>query len=789
MRGFYLFLAAASLGLALPQEGMSDDGGRPLPHPEGPSAAASASIYVSPAGNDGRAGTLTEPLRTLAKARDVVRERRRGGTPVTTVWLRGGTYYLEEPVRFGQDDSGEEGRPITYRNYEGEEPLLAGGVPVTRWRSHRGRVLKAYVPSIKTTDPMAFQVIEDGKAGTLARTPNTGWFRLRDPQIEPFWSFGCEAGDLNLAGLDTASLYVHLIQVGTYFSEHIRVERVDLAQRRFYTKFKMPDAAYNPIDGKSYLVENALGLLDAPGEFYADRATGWLYYLPLAERPAGARIVADTAAGLLDVHGQTAQTPVHDLVFEGLRFLGGNEQITVANAQRVALRDCRLLQASGTALSIVAASTHVSVSGCEIAYCGNNGVLIQGEYEKQGTGPAKVLNHHQVIENNYIHHVGRRTISGCGIMLSGSANDNLIAHNLVTDSPKSGILMFSAWDLPRALEVMNNNVIRNNALARCVTSSWDGGAFYIGATTDNTLFENNRIADVWSWFNATWPQPEDRPVDACSIDFDPGLTFNTRLHNNVCSGANACTVEFGRYSDETLLENNYFESPDRPGEILNNGNWEKCAAFSPSKVAEDVGLTAAFKFPYPKEMARPITLPFHCGFEGTLSPFFLYHYGDGLRQDYFAHKAVHDGATALRIDNDVMVVRYRHPVPLSKKVTVWFNDDPGKRQASCLAVLRGPAAIEEAAVALGVDGAVSKDHYVVQTWCDRISPTPLRRKAGWHELVFDVKPEKGRGCELRLDGQVVGRVPMFQAFTTIDLGDGQFGTDSIGLGFDSVVVE
>jgi hypothetical protein len=122
-------------------------------------------------------------------------------------------------------------------------------------------------------------------------------------------------------------------------------------------------------------------------------------------------------------------------------------------------------------------------------------------------------------------------------------------------------------------------------------------------------------------------------------------------------------------------------------------------------------------------------------------------------------------------------------------VTVWFKDDPRKREASCLAVLRGPAAIEEGIVALGVDGAVSKDHYVVQTWQDRITATSMPRKAGWHEFVFDVKPGRDQGAELRLDGQLVGRVPMFHAFTTIDLGDSQFGTDSIGLGFDSVAIE
>ena len=55
--------------------------------------------------------------------------------------------------------------------------------------------------------------------------------------------------------------------------------------------------------------------------------------------------------------------------------------------------------------------------------------------------------------------------------------------------------------------------------------------------------------------------------------------------------------------------------------------------------------------------------------------------------------------------------------------------------------------------------------------------------------MFDVKPDRSGGCELKLDGQTVGSVPMFQAFTILDLGDARFGTDSIGMGFDSVSIE
>lgn len=746
-------------------------------------------IFVAPDGNDLGSGTVQSPYATLSRARDEVRALKEKGPGAITVQLRGGTYYLAEPVVFDEKDSGGESAPVIYRNYEGEVPVLAGGIPVTAWEPFKNGILKAAVPQVTPTAALAFQVIEGGVAGTLARTPNAGWLGLRDPQVEPFWSFAYESGDFNPEGMDVSQLHVHLMQMGTYFSEHIPVERVDATDRRFYTKFKMKDPAYDPVNGKAYMVENALGLLDAPGEFYADRSAGTLYYMPLHERAEGATIVADTAAKLVELRGASFEQPVHDLVFEGLVFQGGYDQVTLTNASRVELRDCRFFNAGNNGVSIEGASAHVTVTGCEIARCGTNGISIRGDYDRHDLGPATVRGVGDTIHNNYIHHIGRRTITGCGISVFWSLNDSVISNNLITDGPKSGILFFSMWDMPRELGIMNNNVIRNNELARCMASSWDGGAFYIGATTDHNTFENNRIADAWSWFNATWPQPEDRPEDACSIDFDPGMTYETHLRNNMVYGANSPVVEFGRYEDETFIENNFFESPGKPDEILVNGKWEKHGGFDRARVADSIGLTAEYKFPWPREVARPVTLPLHCGFDGTLSPFFLYRYEDGLRHEYLTETGAHDGTGALRIDKDVMTVRYRHPAAISGKVTIWFYDDASKMQASCLAKLSGPAAIEEGIIALGVDGTVSRDHYVVQQWEDRIAATSVPRSTGWHKLVFDVKEGKEHGTEIALDDQQVGRVPMFQAFTTIDLGDARFGSDSLGLGFDSLSIE
>lgn len=752
-------------------------------------ALEARTITVAPDGNDQGLGTVQSPFATLSRARDEVRSLRQKGGAGCVVQLRGGVYYLAEPFTLDAQDSGEEATPIIYRNFEGEVPVLVGGVPVTDWKPWQDGIFQASVPQVSTTAALAFQVVEDGVAATLARSPNAGWFRLLDPQVKPGWSFAYAPEDFNPEGLNLSGLYIHLMQMGTYFSEHIPVTRVDAANRRIHTEFTMKDPAYDPVAGKTYVVENALALLDAPGEYYADRDAGVLYYKPIRGSVEGAVIVADTATRLIEAKGAGAEQAVHDIQFEGLVFDGGHDQITLTSAKSVSVRDCRFLNAGNNAITVDGASANVTINGCEIARCGMNGIWIRGDYERHDPASATVQSVGLRIHNNYIHHVGRRTITGCGISVYWCLNDSEFSNNLITDSPKSGILFFSMWDMPRTLGIMNNNVIKNNELARCVSSSWDGGAFYIGATTDNTTFENNRVSDAWSWFNATWPQPEDRPEDACSFDFDPGMTYGTHLRSNLFYGANATVVEFGRYEDETFLENNFFESPGRPDEVLVNGKWEKHDGFDRSKVKDDFGLTADYKFPWPREAARPVTLPLHCGFDGTLSPFYLYRYEDGLRHEYLTETGAHEGAGALQVDKDVMTVRYRHPAAISKKVTVWFYDVASKEHATCMAKLSGPAAIEEGVIALGVDGGVSRDHYVVQLWEDRIVATAVARTTGWHELVFDVREGKEHGAEITLDKQRVGSVPMFQAFTTIDLGDARFGSDSVGLGFDSLSIE
>ena len=145
------------------------------------SAESSATFYVAASGNDAWSGKLPEsnanrtdgPFRSLQRARDVVRELKRKELPEggITVLVRGGTYYLPEPLQFAPEDSGTETSPIVYAAYPGETPILSGGRPVGPWR-REGELFVADVPKVTEGNWYFRQLFVGDERQIRARTPN-----------------------------------------------------------------------------------------------------------------------------------------------------------------------------------------------------------------------------------------------------------------------------------------------------------------------------------------------------------------------------------------------------------------------------------------------------------------------------------------------------------------------------------------------------------------------------------------------------------------------------------------
>ena len=110
-----------------------------------------------------------------------------------------------------------------------------------------------------------------------------------------------------------------------------------------------------------------------------------------------------------------------------------------------------------------------------------------------------------------------------------------------------------------------------------------------------------------------------------------------------------------------------------------------------------------------------------------------------------------------------------------------------------MATVRGFSGTSYAAAGIGVDGQVSQDKYVIQDRRNIRAPAGISRRRGWHKLEFSFRSWMPRhpdnGCIMSLDGVEIGRAPEMWTFTIVDLGDPSFGTDSRGLGFDSLTLE
>jgi hypothetical protein len=140
------------------------------------------------------------------------------------------------------------------------------------------------------------------------------------------------------------------------------------------------------------------------------------------------------------------------------------------------------------------------------------------------------------------------------------------------------------------------------------------------------------------------------------------------------------------------------------------------------------------------------------------------------------------------------VVRYHHTAPLSKKISIWMYDNPEMTGARCKLTIGSrsitegdqlPSVTIQTSAGVGVDSSVPGKYIIMKN--GSFISTGIDRTAGWHKLEINVNSRSG--CLISLDNKVVGRVSGVTSFTIADIGDADFGSDSKGLCFDSLVIQ
>src|SRR4051794_20023915 len=145
--------------------------------PREPPASASRTtlIYISPSGIDTNPGTLDAPIATLAQARDMARTHKATGQAVT-VYLRAGTYRLQQALQLGPQDSGTAEAPITYSAFPGEAAIITGDIAVAGQWTQSGNIFSTRLLAGTWFQDLYFNGVRQSRS----RLPSTGMYQATD---------------------------------------------------------------------------------------------------------------------------------------------------------------------------------------------------------------------------------------------------------------------------------------------------------------------------------------------------------------------------------------------------------------------------------------------------------------------------------------------------------------------------------------------------------------------------------------------------------------------------------
>ncbi|MHB8524017.1 MAG: right-handed parallel beta-helix repeat-containing protein [Limisphaerales bacterium] len=467
------------------------------------SADGLGAVYVAPNGSDANPGTKSKPVATVMRARDLVRAAKRTRSRRVTVVLRGGTYYLREPVVFTAEDSGTASAPIKYRAARGESVIISGGTRLDlRWTAYKNGIMQAEVPGVKEGRLDFDQLFIDGRRQRMARYPNY------DPTAKYFGGTAADAisPERVKRWANPAGGFVHGLHRNEWGGFHYRILGVD-ERGNLKLKGGWQNNRRSGLHERYRFVENIFEELDAPGEWWLDHAGGVLYFMP----PAGvdlerSRVEVAGLKHLFEFRG-SMDRPVRFLTIEGLTlthtartFMETREPllrgdwtiyrggaVLIEGAEDCAIDGCFFDAVGGNAVFVSNYNRRVTVTRCKITEAGANGICFIGSPDAvrspnfdysastpldridRTAGPKSPNYPAQCrADDNLIHSIGRveKQVAGVDIDM---AEEITVSHNSIYDVPRAGInIGDGCW---------GGHVIEFNDVFDTVKETGDHGSF------------------------------------------------------------------------------------------------------------------------------------------------------------------------------------------------------------------------------------------------------------------------------------------------------------------------
>ncbi|KFF03503.1 hypothetical protein B0A68_09805 [Flavobacterium reichenbachii] len=524
-----------------------------------------AEIWVSKNGNDKNPGTKASPLATIQTAVRNARELRRLKDASIKDGIRiivmDGTHFLNEPLFIRPEDSGTAESPTTIEADANAKPIISGGIEIKNWKKvnvlngKKGTFWVADAPQKAGSLINYRQLWVNGKKAVRAKnTAGTAMDRILswDHESQTCW---IPFKDKSVKFEPGMEMFI----VQWWSIANLRIKNIEVQKDSARLSFEQPESRIqsehpwpapwiSKNNGNSaFHLNNALSLLNEPGEWFLDKKNAKIYYIPRAgEEINSVKVTAPVLENLVEVKG-TIDSPVSHFRFKGISFQYSNwlrpsEQghvplqsgmylldayklkvpgtpnqaslenqawvgrpraaVEVNYSNNIQFESCRFEHLSSTGLDLNKGTNHNTVKGNLFKDIGgsaiNVGIFSEEAFEAHLPliiKDEREMCSDEVIADNLITNVTNEDWGTLGIS-AGFVRNITIEHNEISDVSYSGMAM--GWGWTHTPNVMQNNKILANKIHHYAKHLHDVAGIYTLSAQPNSRIEENYIDKVYN---------------------------------------------------------------------------------------------------------------------------------------------------------------------------------------------------------------------------------------------------------------------------------------------------